>query len=148
MWSDTPGGAITGMVAGNAIAEDREAATAVVGQREAARWPQISAVTGYTRTNYVDEFGVPLPNGQQRLIYPNLPNNYRLGAGLQWPVYTGGRQDAVERAARIEAEAVAAERDAVGEDLQLEITRTYWVLVTAGEAVQVVEAALTRGTSG
>ena len=58
---------------------------------------------GYTRTNHVDEFGVPLPDGSCASIYPDIPDNYRTRVELQWPIYTGGRADALERAARAEA---------------------------------------------
>lgn len=124
-----------------------DAAAAVVAQREAGRRPQMAAEAGYTRTNHVDEFGVLLPNNQLRVIYPDIPDNYRTRLGVQWPVYTGGRQAAVERAARTDVEAVAAERAAIGQDLRLEITRAYWTLVTAGEAVRVMEGALERTTA-
>ena len=80
-----------------------EAAEAVVGTRHAATLPQVAAQAGYTRTNHVDAFGILLPNNQLRVIYPDIPDNYRTRLDLQWPIYTGGRLDALERAARIEA---------------------------------------------
>ena len=68
-----------------------------------------------------------------------MPDNYRTRLDLQWPIYTGGRLDALERAARIEATASADDIAAARADLTLEITRAYWALVTAIESLRVVE---------
>ena len=57
---------------------------------------------GYTRTNHVDPFGVVPRATSFASIYPDIPDNYRTRLDLQWPIYTGGRLDALERAARIE----------------------------------------------
>ena len=87
---------------------------------------------------------VLLPNNQLRIIYPDIPDNYRTRLDLQWPIYTGGRLDAIERAARIEATASEDEVAAARRDLTLEITRAYWALVTAGESVRVVDESVQR----
>jgi outer membrane protein len=121
-----------------------EAADAVVGERHASTLPQIAAQAGYTRTNHVDAFGLPLPNNQLRVIYPDIPDNYRTRLDLQWPIYTGGRLDALERSARIEATASVDDITTARRDLALEITRTYWALVTATESLRVVEESVTR----
>src|SRR6185503_9582288 len=91
---------------GEAVARG-EAADAIIGERRAATLPQIAGQAGYTRTNHVDAFGVLLPNNQLRVIYPDIPDNYRARLDLQWPIYTGGRLDALERAARAEAGAAS-----------------------------------------
>ena len=117
---------------------------AVVDERRAASLPQISAQAGYSRTNHVETFGVLLPNNQLRVIYPDVPDNYRSRLDVQWPIYTGGRQDALQRAARAEAAASADDLAAARSDLRLEITRAYWALVTAGESQQVVDESLNR----
>jgi len=121
-----------------------EAAGAVVGERHASMLPQIAAQAGYTRTNHVDAFGIALPNNQLRVIYPDIPDNYRTRLDLQWPIYTGGRLDALERASRIEATASADDIATARRDLTLEITRAYWALVTATESLRVVEESVTR----
>jgi len=121
-----------------------EAADAVVGERRAAALPQLAAQAGYMRTNHVEAFGVLLPNNQLRVIYPDIPDNYRARLDLQWPIYTGGRLDALERAARIDATASAAEIATARGDLTLEITRAYWALVTATESLRVVQESVTR----
>jgi outer membrane protein TolC len=89
-------------------------------------------------------FGVPLLNNQLRVIYPDVPDNYRTRVDVQWPIYTGGRVGALERAARAEADASDDDVAAARGDLGLEITRAYWALVTAIEAQRVVEASLTQ----
>src|SRR5205814_9904589 len=67
------------------------------------------------------------------------PDNLRTRLDLQWPVYTGGRLDALERAARAEAAASAADVEQARADLRFEIKRQYWALVTAREAITVLE---------
>jgi outer membrane protein len=120
-----------------------DAAGAVVDERHAATLPQIAAQGGYTRTNHVDAFAL-VANNQLRVIYPDLPDNYRARLDLQWPIYTGGRLDALERAARIDATASADEVATVRGDLTLEITRAYWALLTAAESVRVVQESVSR----
>jgi outer membrane protein len=121
-----------------------DAARAVVDQRHAAGFPQIAAQAGYVRTNHVTVFGVGIPPFPVQIIYPDVPDNYRTRLDLQWPIYTGGRVDALERAARSDAAAADDDVAATRGDLRLEITRAYWALVTAIESQRVVDAALTR----
>jgi outer membrane protein TolC len=121
-----------------------EAAEAVAAQRHSATLPRIAAEAGYTRTNHVEAFGVLLPGNQLRIIYPDLPDNYRSRLDMQWPIYTGGRLDALERAARAEAAASVIDIETSRADLRLEITRAYWALVTSREAASVVEESLAR----
>ena len=78
------------------------------------------------------------------VVYPDVPDNYRSRIDLQWAVYTGGRTDVLERAARAEASAVTAEIETARADLRLEVSRTFWAVVTARAAVAVVEQALER----
>ncbi len=136
-----------GLEASHHLAElrAREAgARAVLEATHAAERPILSAQAGYTRTNHVEEFFLTLPGGAQRALYPDIPNNYRTRLDLQWPIYTAGRTDALQRAASAEIAATEADLDAARADLRLEITRAYWALVTAGESVSVLEEAVTR----
>jgi outer membrane protein len=121
-----------------------DAAEAVVGERRASTLPQVAAQAGYTRTNHVETFGILLPNNQLRVIYPDIPDNYRTRLDLQWPIYTGGRLDALERAARIDATASADDIATARGDLTLEVTRAYWALVTATESLRVVQESVAR----
>jgi outer membrane protein len=120
-------------------------AQAVVASRAAADRPDVSLSGGYTRTNHVTPFFVPGPiTGIPRAIYPDVPDNYRTRVDLQWPIYTGGRTDALERAARADAEAAVSDTAAARADLRLEVARAFWAVVTARAAVDVVQEALTR----
>jgi outer membrane protein len=128
-----------------AEARAREAvAQGAVAARQAADRPLVSVSAGYTRTNHVEEFFVPSPVGFARVLYPDVPDNYRTRLDLQWPIYNGGRADALERAARAEASAAASDVAAARADLRLEVARTYWSLVTARATVDVLEQGVTR----
>lgn len=120
----------------------QQAAAATVDVRRRTYDPSVTATVGYTRTNHVDEFGVPQPNGLLRVIYPDIPDNYRSRVELVWPIYVGGRTEALESAARAEVDATAHDLEAARLDLHLEVTRAYWALVTARDTVRVLEQAL------
>lgn len=122
----------------------QDAARAIEGQREAAGRPQVSAIASYSRINHVDEFGVPNVGGGFRVIYPDIPDRMLSRIDLQWPIYTGGRLQALTRAAGAEVEAAGHDRDAARADLKLEITRSFWAVMTARAALDVVRQALDR----
>jgi outer membrane protein len=119
-------------------------AQATIGIRRAADRPTVTVSGGYTRTDHIVPFGVLQPTGRINVIYPDIPDNYFTHAGLQWPIYTSGRSDALERAAEAEARAVAAELRVTRADLRLEVTRAFWARVTADDAVRVFQEALER----
>ena len=48
---------------------------------------------------------MPNAGGGVRVIYPDIPDNVRSRIDLQWPIYTGGRLQALTRAAGAEADA-------------------------------------------
>jgi outer membrane protein TolC len=118
------------------------AADSAVAARHAAGLPQVAVQAGYRRINHVDEFGVPLADNQLRIIYPDIPDYYRARLDVQWPLYTAGRQEASERAARADAGASAADVDTARADLRLDITRAYWNFVMARESLHVFEQSL------
>jgi outer membrane protein len=129
-----------------AEARAREAATlASVDARVAAERPMVTANAGYTRTSHVLEFVVPSPSGgPPRVLYPDIPDNYRTRLDVQWPIYSGGRTDALVRAARAEAESATAETAVARADLRLEVSRAFWAVVTGRATVAVLEQALGR----
>ena len=129
-----------------AEARAREAAAqAVVDIRAAADRPLVAAQAGYMRTNHVTPFFVPgFGGGSLQPIYPDVPDNYRTRLDLQWPIYSGGRTDALERAARAEASASSADVAAAKADLRLEVARAFWALVTARATEQVLQQGVTR----
>jgi outer membrane protein TolC len=120
------------------------AADAAVAAREALSGPALSVTTGVLRTNHVDEFGIPQAGGGTRIIFPDLPNNYRARAELTVPLYTGGRVDALVRIAEADRRAAAADRRATEADVAFDVRRAYWALVLARESVAVLERALAR----
>ena len=128
-----------------AEARAREAATlAGVDARVAAERPLVTASAGYTRTNHVLEFVVPSPTGVPRVLYPDVPDNYRTRLDVQWPIYNGGRTDALIRAARAEAGAATAETAVARAELRLEVSRAFWAVVTGRATVAVLEQAVSR----
>jgi outer membrane protein TolC len=122
----------------------RESASgAVVEQRERADLPLVSAQAGYQRTNHVTPYGF-VTNGRLQILYPDAPDNWRARLDLQWPIYTGGRTQALEAAARAERGASGKDLAAARADLRLETTRAFWALVTATESVAVVDESVKR----
>jgi outer membrane protein len=135
------------VAASHRIAESiarQEGAQAAIRTRETSDAPTFGVSGGYTRTNHVDVFGVPQPGGVFRVIYPDIPDNYFSRASFQWPIYNGGRTDALVRAAEAEARASAQDVEVTRADLRLEVARTYWALVTATATVSVVQEAVAR----
>jgi len=119
-----------------------EAADYAIRGRQAADMPTISAQGGYTRTNHVDIFAIQAPGQPLQVVYPDIPDNFRARLDVQWPIYTGGRTDALERAARAERGAVGKDLEAARADLRLEITRAYWAAVTAADTEVVLRRSL------
>jgi outer membrane protein TolC len=120
------------------------AAAAVLDQRKTADLPTLALQAGYQRTNHVDEFGVLQPDRTFHIIYPDVPDNWRARLDMQWPIYTGGRDNALERAADAERQASQKDIDSTRADLRLETTRAFWALVTATDAERVVRESVTR----
>lgn len=120
-----------------------EGAQAAVKGAEAQKLPIVNANLGYTRTNHVPIFGFPTPNGFV-IAYPDIPNNVVSRVQLQWPIFTSGRTDALERAAHAEASAATADIETARADLKFEVVRAYWAAVTAREAVRVLEESAAR----
>jgi outer membrane protein TolC len=136
-----------GLEASHVLAEAvarTDAAQAAVRVNDAADRPLVSAIAGYQRTNHVEAFGFPVAGGPPLVIYPDIPDNFRTRLDLQWPVYNGGRADALLRAARAEATASAEDLATARADLRLEIARAFWALVTSGETVTVLQESLRR----
>src|SRR5207237_4937357 len=123
-----------------------DAAQAAATGRAVADLPELTVLAGYTRTNHVEEFGVASQTGALRILYPDIPDNYRARLDLQWPIYTGGRADALVRAARAERTAVGKDLDAARADLRLEVTRAYWAVVTARDTETVLRRSLGAGS--
>jgi len=117
-----------------------DVAAATEAGRQAASRPAIALLGGYTRTNHVDEYTLPLQPFNP--LYPDVPDNYRARVDLQWPIYTAGRQQALARAAGSERVAAGFDTAAARLDARLEAARAFWALVTASQTESVVQRAL------
>lgn len=120
-----------------------QGAQAALRGAQAADKPTVTAAGGYTRTNHVQEFAVS-QGGARLVIYPDIPDNFSSRLSMQWPIYTSGRVDALERAADAEARAVTADIETARADLRFEIVRAYWGAATAREAVRVLKESAAR----
>lgn len=120
------------------------AAAANVVARQAAAAPSLVASSGYLRTNHVDEFGIPQPNGTTRILFPDITDNFRTRAELGVPLLTSGRTKSAVEAARSEVRGLEADRKAAAADVRLDASRAYWSLVLSRERVRVLDASLSR----
>ena len=120
------------------------AVEAVLAGAQAERRPIVSLQGRLLRTNHIDEFGFPDPDGVFRVIFPDLTNNYLARLDLEWPIYTGGRMEALAQAASDEAAASGHDLAAARANTKLEVTRAYWALVTAIETERVVAESARR----
>lgn len=121
-----------------------QAAAAARTGRQAMSRPTAALMSGYTRTNHVDEFAVPLAGGGSRVIFPDIPDNWRLRADVLFPIWTGGRTTALVEAATADVAASEADVRIVEADLAFEIALAYWQVVTARAAVSVLDEGLAR----
>ena len=129
------------------LAESRareRAAAETTAARAASGRPTVAALAGVTRTNHVDEFGITQPNGDRRVIFPDIPTNYRVRAELDVPLYTAGRVDALVRSAEADRTAAGAEAASAEADVELETVLAYWTLAMGRAQVAVLEAAQAR----
>ncbi|MBP6716721.1 MAG: TolC family protein [Acidobacteria bacterium] len=139
-----------GRVAAPRIAEAqarREAADATVAARSALRRPVVSASGAYQRTNHVDEYGIPQANGTTKILFPDIPNNFRGRADASMPIFTSGRLESLIAAATLDLKATDADLRTASADVSLDVARAYWTLVTARETARVVEQGLVRMTA-
>jgi outer membrane protein TolC len=121
-----------------------DGAKAAATSADLADKPIVGVSAGYMRTNHVTEFSFPQLNSTRLVVYPDIPNNVTSRVGFQWPIYTSGRVDALERAAIAEAQAAGADIETTRADLRLEIVRAYWAAATARETERVLEESTAR----
>ena len=73
-----------------------------------------------------------------------MPDNYLTRVELQWPIYTGGRLEALHARRGPRPLPPGKDLDAARADLKLEVTRAFWALVTARESARVLGEAVKR----
>jgi outer membrane protein len=108
----------------------------------AQRMPQVDVSAGYTRQSDVPELRITLPGLGNRVLFPNIPDNYRAHAGLALPLYTGGR---IESSVAASSHLLAAANQDVEQgqaELVQETATSYWNLVTARAAERVLADSL------
>ncbi len=128
-----------------AEARARERAASFVAEAGATlKLPSLTTTAGFLRTNHVDEFGVRQPDGTERVIFADIPSNYRTRVEAAIPLYLGGRVEAVVSAAEADRRAAEADRAVAEADIRLAVTAAYWQAVTTAEAVVVRERAMAR----
>src|SRR5688500_11114386 len=71
--------------------------------------PTVTASSGYVRTNHVPEYSIPQAGGGTRVLFPDIPDNFRVRTELLWPVWGGGRVDALVTGAEAEVRATQAD---------------------------------------
>lgn len=122
------------------------AAQARIGQAHAAFQPRLQFSAGYQRLSEITPFAItlPLPNAEPIAITPNIPDQYQLQLSMQQPLFQGGRLRAQLQAARQEAAATIAERNARREALAYRIAKTYWQYVEAEALTRAAEANVRR----
>src|SRR5262249_22937254 len=126
-----------------ARAQDTAAALAI-GSSTALGRPSVTGSAGYLRTNHVPEFGFVQENGQLNVIFPDIPNKYRVRGEMDVPLYTARPVDALVASAQAGAQASAADVRATEQDVRMDVTRAYWGLVTARANARVLQQALDR----
>jgi outer membrane protein len=124
------------------LAAQQAAAEAALRGAQAEKMPLVDLSAGYTRNSHVDEFRLTLPNGESRVLFPDIPNNYRLHAGASVPLWTGGRIESSVTAADRQREAAGLDVAGAEHDLDLEVRTAYWRLVTARESERVLREAV------
>jgi len=128
-----------------AEARAREAAAgATTTARRADGLPSAFATAGYLRTNHVPAFGFLQSPGSTLVLFPDIPDNYRVRAEMDVPLYSAGRVKSLTEVARADEAAAGADRGTVEQDVRLEVIRAYWLLVMARENVSVIERGLER----
>ena len=114
----------------------------------ADRWPQVDLGAGYTRRSEVPELAIFAPTNnpaqpvERIVVFPNIQDNWRLRAGAALPIWTGGRLGGQIEAAEQGLTAAGEDLRAGRADLVLETKNAYWSLVTAREAVRVLQESI------
>jgi outer membrane protein len=115
---------------------------------DAERWPRLDLTAGYSRRSEVPELAIftptddPMQPVERVVVFPNIQDNWRVRAGVAWPLYTGGRVSSQIEAARQGREAADLDLDSARADLVLETKSAYWTLVTGRESARVLQEAI------
>lgn len=123
------------------------AAKAVVMQAGSAQWPQASLRASYIQTNQpMMAFGAILNQGAFNFGLdfnnPGQVDNFNVAGTVAYPIYTGGRRSAGLAAARAAENAATSDKEATMRDLAAEVTRAYFGIRQAREALVALDDGL------
>lgn len=108
----------------------------------AGRRPDLDIQAAYSRNSNVPELVLSSPGAPPRVIFPNLPSQWRTHVGASLPIYTGGRVQSQVGAAREAEDASIADRAAVENDLVAETHIAYINVLFARETARVLREAI------
>jgi outer membrane protein len=123
------------------IALTRAARESVRGA-EAGRRPDLDVQAAYSRNSNVPELILTSPGAPPRVIFPNLPSQWRTHVGASFPLYTGGRVHSQVGAAREAEGASVADRAAAENELVAETHIAYVNVLVARETARVLREAV------
>jgi outer membrane protein TolC len=130
------------------LAEQRIlAARAGLEQANAAYWPKLALQSSYVWSdNPMQVFGSILNQRAYKssLDFNDVPDTDNLNAKglLTLPLYTGGKNQAAQRAARANTQAAYQDREAVRNALGFEIARAFYTVLKTREFIRAAEAAV------
>jgi outer membrane protein TolC len=110
----------------------------------AQRWPQLGVGAEYQRRSNVPELAIFSPSGdptrpaERVVVYPNIPDNWSVRAGVTMPLFTGGRITGEVQAADESRAASHHDLRAGRAAVVLETKVAYWSLVTARDSARVL----------
>ncbi len=120
------------------------AAKSEVDARMSLVLPTIRTSADYMRSNHVEQFGFPQPDGTVKIVFPDIPNNYRVRTEMAVPLLPVVQAKNAIESARAGVRATQASTLAASQDLRLQIAQAYWALATARESVRVLDESLQR----
>ncbi len=118
------------------------AASESVRGAEGGRRPDLDVQAAYSRNSNVPELILSSPGAPPRVIFPNLPSQWRTHVGASLPIYTGGRVQNQVGAAREAEGASIADRAAAESDLVAETHIAYINVLFARETARVLREAI------
>jgi outer membrane protein TolC len=120
------------------------ARAAAEGTRDASasRRPEIELSASYLRTNDVPEVVLNIPGAPPKVLFPNLPDNWKTHAGASYALYTGGRVGSQIAAASETEHAALSDRAAAENDLVAETHTAYVNVLFSRENARVLTEAV------
>ncbi len=109
---------------------------------QAGRRPEVEVSASYARTNNVPEVILNIPGAPPKVLFPNLPDNWKTHAGASYFLYSGGRVGSRITAASENEHAALSDRAAAENDLDAETHVAYVNVLFARENARVLGEAV------